>query len=246
MNLFAVRPHLDRLLRPFVKALAKLPISANVWTVLAWLGGIGAAVVFAFGYWTMGILAFGLRGLIDHVDGYVARARGEMSVLGAVLDDLCDRYVIGVFVLFAAANLAGAFPHVPYVAAFAVTGTLINAFCKPCVYVETQDAVRKDGKITHPMDLVGVFGSAEFLIYFGLPTLGGAVACNPWPVVVGIWLTAVLSHVSILQRLVYVARHYRRSGGAPASRTATGGEREDPLVAEARGDDSEIPAAHPG
>ncbi len=248
MNLFVVRSHLDAVLRPAVRALARLPVSANAWTALAWAAGIGAAVLFIQGWWAVGIIVFALRGLLDHVDGYVARERGDTSVLGAVLDDLADRYVIAVFVLFATAHLAGPFPHLPYVAAFAVAGTMVNAFCKPCVYVETQDAVRRNGKITHPMDLVGMFGSAEFLIYFGIPTLGGALARNAWPIVVGIWLTAILSHVSLLQRLVYVARNYGRGrrGGDP--RPAEACEPEPPAggSADAAENDQGLPATHPG
>ena len=215
MNLFALRERFDKVSAPFVKTLARIPLSANGWTFVALLGGIIAAGLFIAGYHAAGVLTFAFRGFLDHVDGYVARTRGECSVLGAVLDDLSDRYVIGIFAFFVCAHYATEYPYLPYLGAFAVTGTLINAFCKPTVYAETGDAVREKGKTTHPMDKVGMFGSAEFLIYFGIPILIASYTDADWLIVVAVALTALMSHVSLIQRLLYVKRHYsapRESG----------------------------------
>jgi phosphatidylglycerophosphate synthase len=213
MNLFSVRKGFDKLTTPLMRTCARVPISANAWTVIAWVWAVVAAAVYVTGWHFVGTALLGLRGLVDHVDGYVARQRGETSILGGVLDDMGDRYLIGIWVTFVSFHLAPDWPHLPYVGAFAVSGAFCNAFIKNCLYVESQDTKRVNGKLTHPMDLVGIFGSAEFLIYFGIPTLFAAPFGVEWPVVCGVWAIAVLSHVSLLQRIAFIAKHYGRKAG---------------------------------
>ncbi|MBI5502292.1 MAG: CDP-alcohol phosphatidyltransferase family protein [Deltaproteobacteria bacterium] len=209
MNLFSIRKGFDGLTGPLMRTCGRLPFSPNTWTVIAWVWAIVAAAVYVLGWHFAGTALLGLRGLADHVDGYVARRRGQTSILGGVLDEMGDRYLIGIWVVAVAFHLSPRWPHLPYVAAFAVSGAFCNAFIKNCLYVESQDTTRRNGKLTHPMDKVGMFGSAEFLIYFGIPTLFAGALGVEWPVVAGIWATAVLSHVSLFQRIAYVARHYR-------------------------------------
>ena len=59
------------------------------------------------------------------------------------------------------------------------------------------------------MSVVGLFGSAEFMIYFGVGVLFTALLEDPRPLLAGAWAVAIMSHVSLLQRVAFAWRRYR-------------------------------------
>jgi phosphatidylglycerophosphate synthase len=210
MNLFAFRKQLDRLIHPIVSALAKLPIHANAWTAFgAALGLVGGIVLFKGWWWTGFVLLFA-RGLVDHIDGYKARNFNQRSTFGAVMDDVCDRWVLGIMYAGGCLKLAEDYPHVLIVLGFGITGALTNVIIKLSIYAESQqDVWREKGKIGHPIDVVGLFGSAEFLIYYGAGVLFTALLGDTRPLLAGCWAVAIMSHVSLLQRVRFAWKRYR-------------------------------------
>ena len=59
-------------------------------------------------------------------------------------------------------NLSDDYPHVLIVLGFGITGALTNVIIKLSIYAESQqDVWRQKGKIGHPVDVVGLFGSAD-------------------------------------------------------------------------------------
>jgi phosphatidylglycerophosphate synthase len=156
---------------------------------------------------------FGLpvvRGLVDHVDGYKARNHNQRSTFGAVMDDVCDRWVLGIMYAGGCLNLANDYPHVLIVLGFGITGSLTNVIIKLSIYAESQpDIWREKGKIGHPVDVVGLFGSAEFLIYYGFGVFFTALLHDPRPLLAGCWAVAIMSHVSLLQRVRFAWKRYR-------------------------------------
>ncbi len=210
MNLFALRKHLDVVLLPIVKGMAKLPIHANTFTMLGALLGLIGGAVFFYGYWWPGLALLIVRGLVDHVDGYKARNFNQRSTFGAVMDDVADRWVLGIMYAGGCLNLAYDYPHILIVLGFGITGALTNVIIKLSIYAESQqDIFREKGKIGHPVDVVGLFGSAEFLIYFGLGVLFTAILKDPRPMLAGCWAVAIMSHVSLLQRVRFAWKRYR-------------------------------------
>ena len=210
MNLFAIRKQLDKVLKPIVSQLAKLPLHANDWTLLGALVGLVCAIFFLYGRWWPGLALLIARGLIDHIDGYKARNFDQRSTFGAVMDDVTDRWVLGIIYAGACLNLSFDFPHVLIVLGFGITGSLSNVIAKLSVYAESQqDIFREEGKIGHPIDVVGLFGSAEFLIYFGMGVLWTAILHDQRPLLAGVWAVAIMSHLSLLQRIFFTWRRYR-------------------------------------
>ena len=210
MNLFAVRKHLDRLLKPFVSKVSKLPIHANQWTLLGAFVGLACAITFLYGYWWAGLGLLLARGMIDNIDGYVARNRNQRSTFGAVMDDITDRWVLGIIYAGACLYLSRDYPHVLIVLGFGITGSLCNVIAKLSIYAESQqDVFRVEGKIGHPIDVVSLFGSAEFLIYFGTGVLFTAIMNDPRPCLAGIWAVAIMSHLSLFQRVFFAWKRYR-------------------------------------
>jgi archaetidylinositol phosphate synthase len=210
MNLFAIRKQLDKLLHPVLMWLARLPLHANQWTALGAVVGLAAGVIFFLGHWWIGLALMLFRGLLDHIDGFVARNFNQRSTFGAVMDDVCDRWVLGIMYAGGCLAIAGVYPHVLIVLALGITGSLTNVIVKLSIYAESQqDVWREKGKMGHPIDVVGLFGSAEFLIYFGAGVLFTALLHDPRPMLAGAWAVAIMSHVSLLQRIVFSWKRYR-------------------------------------
>ena len=210
MNLFAFRKHIDRVLHPVVSALAKLPMHANVWTMLGAVMGLVGGVVFFYGLWWPGLVLLLTRGLVDHIDGYKARNFNQRTTFGAVMDDVADRWVLGIMYAGGCLHLSYDYPHVLIVLGFGITGALTNVIIKLSIYAESQQDIWRDkGKIGHPVDVVGLFGSAEFLIYYGLGVFFTAFLHDTRPLLAGCWAVAIMSHVSLAQRVRFAWKRYR-------------------------------------
>jgi phosphatidylglycerophosphate synthase len=210
MNLFAFRKHFDRVIHPVVAALAKLPLHANVWTALGAVMGLVGGIVFFEGWWWLGFVLLIVRGLVDHIDGYKARNFNQRTTFGAVMDDVADRWVLGIMYAGGCLNLSEDYPHVLIVLGFGITGALTNVIIKLSIYAESQqDVWRTQGKIGHPVDVVGLFGSAEFLIYYGTGVFFTALLDDPRPLLAGCWAVAIMSHVSLAQRVRFAWKRYR-------------------------------------
>ena len=210
MNLFAVRKYLDKVLHPIMRAVTRLPIHANTWTLIGGLIGLTGGVVFFYGLWWLGLALLLFRGLVDHIDGYKARNFNQRSTFGAVMDDVADRWVLGIMYGGGCLAISGTYPHVLVVLALGITGSLTNVIIKLSIYAESQqDVWRESGKMGHPIDVVGLFGSAEFLIYFGAGVLFTAVLHDPRPMLAGAWAVAIMSHVSLFQRILFSWKRYR-------------------------------------
>ena len=210
MNLFAVRKHLDKVLHPVVSTIARLPIHATQWTVFGAVLGAACGVALFYGQWWLGFALLLVRGLIDHIDGYKARNFNQRSTFGAVMDDVADRWVLGIMYAGGCLNLSYDYPHILIVLGFGITGALTNVIIKLSIYAESQqDIWRKEGKIGHPVDVVGLFGSAEFIIYYGTGVFFTALLQDPRPLLAGVWAVAIMSHVSLLQRVRFAWKRYR-------------------------------------
>lgn len=210
MNLFAIRKQLDKVLHPLVSVITKLPLHANHWTLLGAFVGLACSIFFLYGKWWPGLVLLLVRGLIDHIDGFKARNFNQRSTFGAVMDDVTDRWVLGIIYAGACLNLSNDFPHVLIVLGFGITGSLSNVIVKLSVYAESQqDIFREQGKIGHPIDLVGLFGSAEFIIYFGMGVLWTAILNDQRPLLAGVWAVAIMSHLSLMQRVIFAWQRYR-------------------------------------
>lgn len=225
MNLFAFRKQADVVLNPVVGTLAKLPLHANAWTLFGTLIGLVGGVVLYYGLWWIGFVLLLVRGLVDHIDGFKARNFNQRSTFGAVMDDTSDRWVLGVMLAGGCLNLSYDYPHILIVLGFGITGALTNVIIKLSIYAESQqDIWRREGKIGHPVDVVGLFGSAEFIIYYGAGVFFTALLHDPRPMLAGCWAVAIMSHVSLLQRVRFAWKRYRfvDPGLAQAADTSDG------------------------
>jgi CDP-diacylglycerol---glycerol-3-phosphate 3-phosphatidyltransferase len=85
---------LDRVVRQFSRLGALLVqhgVTADEVTVVGILFAIATAVVIGFGYLYVGIVVLTVGGLMDALDGVVAKSAGAASVRGAFFDSVADR-----------------------------------------------------------------------------------------------------------------------------------------------------------
>lgn len=78
---------------PVGRRLAALGVSPDAVSLGSLATGVAAGVAFAFGQWGLGALCFYLSGIMDVLDGLVARLSDHQTTAGSVLDSSLDRYV---------------------------------------------------------------------------------------------------------------------------------------------------------
>ena len=71
--------------------LARIPVSANAWTVLSFIAGLCGFGSLYYQSLLPGLAFFTLSFALDAVDGAVARAKKQVSAKGAFLDGMLDR-----------------------------------------------------------------------------------------------------------------------------------------------------------
>lgn len=89
------QPTFNALSGPLVKA----GISANTLTGLAFASGLCAGGLIAFGQVAAGVSVLWFSGLLDVLDGSVARLSGKSSKAGAYMDLILDRMVEAAIIL---------------------------------------------------------------------------------------------------------------------------------------------------
>jgi phosphatidylglycerophosphate synthase len=193
-------------LQPLVKLCAEWRVSADTISWISLVPAAAAALAAGAGHW--GIAAWALLGsaLMDVMDGAVARASGTMSMSGAVLDSVLDRYAeaivfAGIFFYYRSNVTAQLVTLAAIVGSFLVTYSTAKAEAlrvKP-----PRGSMKRSDRLT-----VLVLGSA--VAPLSLHWLEPAGSVMAWPVLVAITLIAVLGNASAIQRFSALAREARR------------------------------------
>jgi len=202
MTLDALRPLAERFLAPFVSGARRAGLTPDGVSVLAALTAVAAGVVFALAGGTRSLYALGAvlvfwNGVLDILDGQLARELDVASPAGDLLDHVLDRYADVLIIAGLAAGVE------QYVLGFAaVTGVLLTS------YLGTQaQAVGLDRVYG------GLLGRADRLALVGVVTLvAAAVDGTMYGLTPVGWLLvvfAVVGHLTALQRFYYAMRALR-------------------------------------
>lgn len=185
-----------RLAEPIGAGLARLGISADTITVL----GVVAAAAAAWGFYAdrrwVAFSSLFASGLMDLLDGAVARAGGRGGTpFGAALDSALDRYGEGLILgaILARAALDGAPPWLLALAVLSGVGSFLVSYVR----------ARSEG-LGIPCEIGLLERPERLFLLLVLPLWGRA----GWPWILG--TIAVLSHVTFLQRLFHVRRESLR------------------------------------
>jgi archaetidylinositol phosphate synthase len=187
---------------------SRLGISPNTWTVLALVPALmGFAALAVYQDIPAALILFILSGLLDAVDGAVARVTSRVSALGAFLDGIIDRYV-EILICFALLFFLSGRPEQIWLPNYFWVALLIFGSMMP-TYVRAYADHRK--VVTEAADLRRMGGLLEraerlTLIYIGL-LLG---INNILFLIYVVAATAVLANYTALQRLWFAVSYARR------------------------------------
>ena len=190
-----VHGRVRHVLDPVVRLLARLGVRPLALTLAGLVLSALAGVAVLAGERSLAGLLLLAGGLCDTMDGAVARLSQRQTKLGAFLDSTIDRYSeVAVFLALAWRYRGGP----TLVAVFlAITGSLLVSYARA-----RAEGLREECRI-------GLLERPERLVLLIVALLVGWSA-----VVVVLWVLAALTHVTALQRILYIAR--RTSGKALA------------------------------
>lgn len=191
----AARVGASRVIEPIARGLLRLGVSPDAVTIAGTVGVVAAAIIFgARGQFVLAALVVAAFALVDTLDGTMARLRGYSTRFGAFLDSTMDR--VGDGAVFGAIAFwyvtAGEHPTVAAALICLVAAQVIS-------YVKARAQ-----SVGLPCE-VGLVERAERLLVVGVGALVTGFGVG-WALPVALWLLAVLSVATVVQRIVYVWR----------------------------------------
>ena len=187
---------------------SKIPLSANAWTLLSVVPAIaGFALLVYYKQMTIALVLFVISSVMDAIDGGVARVTGTVSNLGAYLDGMMDRVVEGLLLvgimLYGIPNLViGGYetPSYIWIVLLLFFGSLMTSYSR--AYAVYRRVLRSEKKISK---MPGILERAErlILVFLGM----GAYVFNPLYLTYAVALAAVLSIITVLQRVLYIVKN---------------------------------------
>ena len=166
----------------------RLGIYPNTMTLLGLAGNIVGAILIGLGHMTIGGIVVLVMGLIDTLDGTMARLRGMSSEFGAFVDSVTDRYselvIFGGLLYF-----------------FLNKGDWVSALG---IYLAASGAVLVSYVRARAASL-GMDTKVGFLSRFERYLVLAPALIFNIPMV-GIWIIAVFANITALQRILDVRR----------------------------------------
>lgn len=170
---------------PLAPVARRLNVNPNAVTVLGFLVSVSAGFALARNLVAGGVLVM-IGGFFDALDGVMARTNGRVTEFGAFLDSLLDRYSDAFLFLGVAWYLGSRGDHT---GAFLSIGSLLGAYGVSYARARAEGLGKecKTGLMERPERVV--------LLIVG--------AFTGWMKPV-LWIMLVLTHVTVLQRVLYV------------------------------------------
>ncbi|MFH0245200.1 phosphatidylinositol phosphate synthase [Streptomyces sp. HK10] len=235
LNKYA-RAFFTRVLTPFAALLLRLGVSPDTVTLIG-TGGVmaGALAFFPRGEFFWGTVVITLFVFSDLVDGTMARQSGRSSRWGAFLDSTLDRVadaaVFGGIALWYAGG--GGDQVLCAVAIFCLASGQVVSYTKARgesigLPVNVNGLVERAERLVITLVCAGLAG---FETAFGVPYIGVLLP-------VALWVVAVGSLVTVLQRMVTVRREAAEAEAGRAGGEATGPGRDGAAATEQGGGSS--------
>ena len=202
--LSVLRGPMKRVWTPLAGRLLRAGVTPDMVTVAGTVGTVAASLgLFATGRLFPGTMVITALVLMDSLDGVMARARGGATVFGAFLDSTLDRVAdAAVFGSLAWWLLQGADEPIP---------AALSLYCLVTALVTSYAKARAEG-LGLTCD-VGIAERSERLVVV-LVGAGFAGLGVPYVLPVALWLLAVLTTITVAQR---VAEVRRQSGSLPSA-----------------------------
>jgi len=189
-----IRAKYQAMMQPIGKSLGRSGITPNALTTVSLIVAFGAGAAYACRSPILGALGLLSSGVVDMLDGAVARAMRSTTRFGAVYDHVLDRYAE----LFALAGIGlGGFSDWVWVL-YCLFGMVMASF--------TRAKAESVGGLKHCT--VGVAERQEKLVILLIgsilqPFVAGSL-------MVAVIVVGTLSHATVIQRLHYTFKETRR------------------------------------
>src|SRR6202142_4328369 len=179
--------------------LAPTGIPPNVITWLALVLNLWAGILFAAGRFAAGGGMMILAGLCDLLDGPVARRENRVSLFGAFLDSILDRYAdlilfLGLLVYYSHVNRFG----YAMLAGAAMAGSVMVSYAK----------ARAESLV--PSAEVGFWERPERLVLMILGALTNRMAFV-------LWILAIGPNITVIHRILHTWKETKVESHAPAA-----------------------------
>jgi CDP-diacylglycerol--glycerol-3-phosphate 3-phosphatidyltransferase len=197
----SARAVFSHVINPVARFLLRIGVTPNAVTVAGTVGVLFGALVFgARGYLVAGALIVTFFALTDALDGTMARMRGGSDKFGALLDSSMDR--------IADAAVFGAVIYYLYRQDNPYNGLIAAVICLAAGQVVSYVKARAQS-----LDLDADVGIAERLERLIIVGIGGLISGfgAAWGLPAALWFLALLSVVTVFQRLIHAARSDRRA-----------------------------------
>jgi CDP-diacylglycerol--glycerol-3-phosphate 3-phosphatidyltransferase len=187
-----VRKWMRWLLDPLARLINRTGISPNLLTVMGFVLTVGVAYVLATGHLQIGGVLLALAGLFDALDGTLARLAGRRSRFGAFLDSTVDRFSEAVIFMGLLVHYT---QHGGWQESFLIYATLVGSLMVSYARARAESIgiECKGGVLTR-------FERAVVLVV--------GLILNQ--MLITLWIMAVLSNFTALQRIYLV---WRATGG---------------------------------
>jgi len=183
-----VRSSIASAMKPIASSVASLGLTPNQITVIGLLISLLSAYAFFWPHQLWGGILLLVAGFFDILDGAVAKVTGRVTRLGGVLDSVLDRY--SDLIIIGAILLAGLCD--PLWGIIAMIGSVMVSYIRARGEVEGVN-----------MSSVGLMERAERMVILAVSAIVGYT----WA---GIILLAILTHVTVAQRLWYLRKSLAR------------------------------------
>jgi len=194
---------------PMGRALTRAGISPDAITFLGTAGVVAGSVAFAArGKFVAATVVITLCALLDVLDGAMARAAGRHTRYGALLDSVMDRIADGaIFACLAWWYASSGQRILAGVTLVCLVGGQIVSYVK----------ARAEG-LGFTCD-VGIAERMERLIIIGVGGLLTGFGIVDWGLPAALWLLAVLSVVTVVQRIAHVRAQDRKADAVEGQRS---------------------------
>jgi phosphatidylglycerophosphate synthase len=202
-------------LDPIIDFLAALRITPNMVTLFSLVPAAGAGVAIAFGWFGLASVLMVLSTFCDILDGLLARKTGVSSSAGEVIDAAADRYgeffLLGGLVYYYRSH-----DQVLFIVLAAIIGGFMVSYAtakaEAMGVTAPRGAMRRGERGAYL-----IFGAAFTPVAKAVFANSPSLALHELPIILALSIVAVVSNISVVQRLTAVVELLRAKEKASAA-----------------------------
>ncbi len=177
---------------PVALALGRVGLTPNALSVIGFMLSLSGALLLAFGFFFFGGVMVLVSGVFDLLDGQLARATQQASSFGALLDSTLDRVSEAILLFGLLVYYSG---HDAQMQVILIYVTLVGSLLVSYVKARAEGlGLRCD---------VGWFQRPERVVFLAVGLLLDYMV-GGWATLAVLWLLAIVTNITAVQRLWYV------------------------------------------